>query len=43
MNTEYFSVGCEQDYLKGRSANALLPLNTPETVSYTHLTLPTKP
>jgi hypothetical protein len=30
MNTEYFSVGCEQDYIKGRSANALLPLNTPE-------------
>ena len=30
MNTEYFSIGCEQDYIKGRSANALLPLNTPE-------------
>ena len=38
MNTEYFSVGCEQDYLKGRSANALLPLNTPET----HVMFPVK-
>lgn len=32
MNTEYFSIGCDQDFIKGRSANALLPLNTPENV-----------
>ena len=30
MHSDYFSVGCEQDYIKGRSLNALLPLNTPE-------------
>ena len=32
MNSEYFSIGCDQDFIKGRSANALLPLNTPENV-----------